>query len=120
MVTLIEDIQSEIKAAGGRARLAHAIIGESPGWFTIHDRRYFKRRAGQADRYVKKRVRSNGWSEDDLAYLVSKYGTMSVTRLARTLGRTQKATCKKFYQVATPERIAELPILTRGKKYGRP
>lgn len=119
MSDLLSNINSLIKQSGGRARLAHAIIQESPGWFDMHTKQFIKRRAGQADRYVKRRVRSNGWSDEDLEYLIKSYGTMPVTRLARALGRTQKATCKKFYQVAGTERIAMLPKLTRGQKYRR-
>jgi hypothetical protein len=119
MDTLIDDIRESIKSVGGRVILGNLIIQQTPGWFDIQTRRYFKRRAEQADRYVKKRVRSNGWSEDDVEYLLRNYGKMPVSRLARTLGRTHKATCRKFYLIATPERISEVPVLTRGKKYGK-
>ena len=117
MSTLLEDIQLSIKKSGGRNRLGDLIIQETPGWFDIETKRYFARRAAQANSYCKVRTRSNKWSNDDLSYLLQKYGTMPVSRLARILGRNKMAVSMKFHRVATPEIIAMLPKLKTGQKY---
>jgi len=117
MRTLLEDINLSIKNAGGKNRLANFIIQETPKWFDIETQRFFKRRASQANSYCKVRHRKNGWSEDDLAYLLKNYGTMPVSRLARILDRNPKAVAMMFYKVATIEQRLKLPKLKTGQKF---
>lgn len=117
MRTLLEDINQSIKKAGGRNRLANFIIQETPKWFDIETQRFFKRRASQANSYCKVRHRKNGWSEDDLDYLLKNYGTMPVTRLARILDRNPKNVSMMFYRHATPEQREKLPKIKTGQKF---
>lgn len=121
-MTLLESIQSEIKAAGGRWTLAHRIIEESPGWFTIQDRRRARENATRAAarrRFAANMKRSERrWSKEDTAYLLEKYGTMKGSQLGRILNRSAEACQKKFFLTASPERIAMLPKLNKGENYG--
>lgn len=121
-MTLLENIKSEIKQAGGRWTLAHQIIEETPGWFTVQDRRRARENATGAAarrRFAANMKRSERrWSKEDTEYLLDKYGTMKGSRLGRILNRSAEACQKKFFLTASPERIAELPDIKRGENYG--
>ena len=117
MQSILDDINKSIKKSGGRNRLANLIIQETPKWFDIETQRFFSRRAAQANSYCKVRERKNGWSQDDLAYLLRNFGSMPVSRLARIMGRSTKSISMKFYRVATPQLLEKLPKLKRGQKY---
>lgn len=120
-MTLIDDINLSIRNAGGRMTLAHLIIEETPGWFTIHDRRFLKRRAYWAEaqrRRTSTREKSAArWKEEDISFLLDKYGKMPIARLAKFLGRTRAATQAKFYKTASKEVIKSLPDYISGRGY---
>lgn len=121
MGTLIEDINLSIRNSGGRMTLAHLIVEESPGWFTIEDRRFLKRRAYHAEvarRKIARRIKSDAhWKDEDVSFLLDKYGKMPIARLARILGRTKAATQAKFYKTAPESVINLLPEYTNGRGY---
>lgn len=121
MGTLLEDINLSIRNSGGRMTLAHLIIEETPGWFTIQERRFLKRRAYWAEsqrRRTKNREKSaSHWKEEDISFLLDKYGKMPISRLARLLGRTQAATQAKFYKTAPESVIRLLPAYVNGRGY---
>lgn len=121
MGTLIDDINLSIRNAGGRMTLAHLIIEETPGWFTIEDKRFLKRRAYLAEagrRRCAKRIKSTAhWQSEDVSFLLDKYGKMSIARLARILGRTTAATQAKFYRIASESIIQLLPYYKNGRGY---
>lgn len=119
MGTLLEDINLSIRNHGGRMTLAHLIVEETPGWFTIQNRRFFKRRAYESEaarRKLAKRLKSKAnWRPEDVDYLLDKYGTMTIGKLARILGRTKAATQAKFYKSAPKEAIEKLPGYISGR-----
>lgn len=121
MGTLLEDINLSIRNSGGRMTLAHLIIEETPGWFTIQERRFLKRRAYHAEverrKLAKTKASTARWKEEDTSYLLDNYGKMTIARLARILGRTKAATQAKFYKTAPESVINKLPEYISGRGY---
>lgn len=101
--------------------LAHIIIEESPGWFDVETRIKVKIRAGEAARArmkARKKTRSRKrWTAEDTEYLIQKYGTMKTSKLANILERRSDSCIQKFFMIASPERISQLPKIKRGSHY---
>lgn len=120
-MTLIEEINKEIKNSGGRITLAHIIVEESPGWFSIEFRRSIRWSAMDTARHrlkASKMKRSpKRWTKEDTDYLLDKYGTMKTSRLANILERRSDSCIQKFFAIASPARISQLPKIKRGGHY---
>lgn len=120
-MTFLSDITQSIKDAGGRWTLAHQIIEESPGWFDIKDRRRARENATGAAarrRFAANMKRSERrWKDEDVEYLLEKYGTMRLVNLGRILNRSAEACTKKFFIVASVDRVAQLPKIKKGGHY---
>ena len=120
-MSLLENIESEIKKAGGRMSLAHLIIEENISLFSRHDRIFVAAqfRNTNAKRIIaEKHERSElRWKDEDVEYLLRNYGKMTCSKLARILQRTPGSVSKKFQMIASPERKAEVPKVERGKSF---
>ncbi len=120
-MSLLENIELEIKKAGGRMSLAHLIIEENISLFSRHDRVFIAaqfRNTNAKKRIAEKRERSElRWKDEDVEYLLRNYGKMKCSKLARVLQRSVGSVSKKFQLTACPERKLQVPKVERGKSF---
>ena len=112
-MSLLENIQSEIRRAGGRIAMGHLITWEAKEWFLPSERKYF------ADRYkwdenrrkrAIKKPRKDLWPKEDIQFILTNYGSMKTANIGEIINRSSAAIRLKFAEIATPEQKLEASL----------
>lgn len=122
---LIDEIQAEIKKAGGRHLLMYLLIVENPKAFSSVQVAHAKLRIGAIRRnriyylrwHRRDRTDKLEWSEADTEFLLEHYGIMKSRVLAKILGRTIIGIRNKFYLAASAEHKER--VINEGRYAGR-